>query len=167
MQIVAVNVGILLSNNNEVLLLKRKREPYANWWSFPGGKLKHGEMLREGVTREIREETTLEMHEPVLRALLNERYYDKSTLCAHFLLFYWQERNRILPSDIGRIATSVEGELSWFPLVSLPNRFVPSDKKVLDYILGIEDSSYPAVFEGVLEKGDTNELMLQEWKRIA
>jgi 8-oxo-dGTP diphosphatase len=166
MEIIVVNVAILLSEGRDVLLLKRKREPYAGWWSFPGGKLKHGETLKEGLKREIREETGLKMREPLLKALLNERYYEEINLVAHFILFYWEEKSRFLSSEITNVATSEEGELSWFPIDALPRRFVPSDRKILEHILENETLIQPTVFEGVLEKSMSNELILQEWTRV-
>ena len=166
MRIIAGNGAILLSESDRVLLLKREHEPYAGWWSFPGGKLNHGEMLKEGVKREIREETALDIHKPLLRALLNERYYEASSLLAHFLLFYWEERNRISSSDMEKVASSAEGELSWFPIDSLPEYFVPSDRKVLVHISENRASHHPVVFEGMLEKTSNDELMLLEWERV-
>ncbi len=166
MTILAVNVAILFSEGNEVLLLKRKQDPYAGWWSFPGGKLKQGEPLREGVRREIREETALEIREPLLRVLLNERYYEEARLSAHFLLFYWEDRHRVSLADMQKISTSEEGELSWFAGDTLPDRFVPSDRRVLEHILREKTSQHLIVFDGSLERIKPNELILREWAKL-
>jgi 8-oxo-dGTP diphosphatase len=42
-----------------VLLIRRGSEPMKGEWSLPGGKLELGETLRDGVVREVREETGL------------------------------------------------------------------------------------------------------------
>jgi len=42
-----------------VLLVKRANEPFQGWWSIPGGTVETGELLRDAVRREIREETGL------------------------------------------------------------------------------------------------------------
>lgn len=53
-------VGAVISNAaGQVLLIRRGQEPRAGQWSIPGGKLEWGERLREGLHREIREETGL------------------------------------------------------------------------------------------------------------
>ena len=42
-----------------VVLIRRRFEPLAGCWSLPGGTLEVGETLREGLAREMREETGL------------------------------------------------------------------------------------------------------------
>ena len=44
---------------DRVLLVQRGNEPMRGEWSLPGGKLEVGETLREGIVREVREETGL------------------------------------------------------------------------------------------------------------
>eukprot|EP01126_Amoeba_proteus_P033960 TRINITY_DN335_c0_g2_i3.p1 TRINITY_DN335_c0_g2~~TRINITY_DN335_c0_g2_i3.p1 ORF type:complete len:159 (-),score=21.49 TRINITY_DN335_c0_g2_i3:281-757(-) len=43
----------------QILLIKRKNPPQAGHWSFPGGKVKFGELLQDAVMRELKEETNL------------------------------------------------------------------------------------------------------------
>jgi 8-oxo-dGTP diphosphatase len=47
-----------------VLLVRRAQPPLMGEWSLPGGVLEFGERLRDGLVREIREETGL-MVEPL------------------------------------------------------------------------------------------------------
>jgi 8-oxo-dGTP diphosphatase len=54
----------LLERDGKVLLAKRKPEPRAGYWDIPGGFLEEGEEPLEGLAREFREETGLEI-EPV------------------------------------------------------------------------------------------------------
>jgi ADP-ribose pyrophosphatase YjhB (NUDIX family) len=44
-----------------VLLIRRANPPLQGEWSIPGGALDLGEKLRDGVAREVREETGLEV----------------------------------------------------------------------------------------------------------
>lgn len=53
--------GVVLDREGRVLLVKRAREPQRGRWSFPGGLLRLGETAEEGLRREIREETGLEV----------------------------------------------------------------------------------------------------------
>lgn len=45
----------------ELLLIRRKNEPFKNQWSLPGGFLEPDEALEAGALRELREETGLSM----------------------------------------------------------------------------------------------------------
>ena len=56
-----VGVGAVIVEAGKVLLVKRRYEPLAGHWSIPGGTLELGETLEEGITREMREETGLEI----------------------------------------------------------------------------------------------------------
>lgn len=42
-----------------MLLVERAGEPLRGWWSLPGGLLETGELLEDGVRREVLEETGL------------------------------------------------------------------------------------------------------------
>lgn len=52
-----VSVGGVVWRGNEVLLIKRGKEPFLGQWSIPGGSVEHGEPLETAVQREIMEET--------------------------------------------------------------------------------------------------------------
>jgi 8-oxo-dGTP diphosphatase len=54
-------VGALLFDRDRILLVERGKEPLKGYWSLPGGVLEAGETLEEGVMREVREETGLEV----------------------------------------------------------------------------------------------------------
>jgi 8-oxo-dGTP diphosphatase len=56
-----VGVGAILLNRDRILMAQRGKEPLKGWWSLPGGALETGESLADGVRREIREETGLEI----------------------------------------------------------------------------------------------------------
>jgi len=50
-----------IRRGSQLLLLERRREPNLGLWSGVGGKLEPGELPREGVIREVREETGLDL----------------------------------------------------------------------------------------------------------
>jgi ADP-ribose pyrophosphatase YjhB (NUDIX family) len=54
-------VGAIILDRNRVLLVERGREPLKGYWSIPGGVVETGERLEEGIRREVREETGLEI----------------------------------------------------------------------------------------------------------
>lgn len=51
----------LIKKDGKILILKigKKAPTYPEHWDLPGGKLEHGEDFKEGLEREVSEETTL------------------------------------------------------------------------------------------------------------
>jgi ADP-ribose pyrophosphatase YjhB (NUDIX family) len=56
-----VGVGAVIVEGGRALVVRRATEPLKGEWSIPGGMLELGEKLREGIAREVREETGLEV----------------------------------------------------------------------------------------------------------
>jgi 8-oxo-dGTP diphosphatase len=51
--------AVIWNEKNEVVLIRRGKEPRRDQWSIPGGHLEWGESLREALLREAHEETGL------------------------------------------------------------------------------------------------------------
>jgi 8-oxo-dGTP diphosphatase len=56
-----LGVGALIFNRDKILLVERGKEPLKGYWSLPGGVLEIGETLEQGIVREVREETGLDV----------------------------------------------------------------------------------------------------------
>jgi len=56
-----VGVGAIILDRDRVLMAQRGKQPLKGWWSLPGGLLELGEALADGLRREVREETGLEV----------------------------------------------------------------------------------------------------------
>ena len=52
-----VGVGVIVFRDQEVLLVKRNKEPNKGQWSIPGGRQIIGETTKEAAQRELLEET--------------------------------------------------------------------------------------------------------------
>jgi len=67
-----LGIGALIFDRGKILLVERGREPLKGYWSLPGGVLEIGETLEQGIVREVREETGLEV-EPLTMLEIFER----------------------------------------------------------------------------------------------
>ncbi len=56
-----VGVGAVVVDGEKALVVRRATEPLMGQWSIPGGMLELGEKLRAGITREVKEETGLDV----------------------------------------------------------------------------------------------------------
>jgi len=54
-------VGAIVLEKGALLLVRRDRDPSRGQWSLPGGRVEWGESLREGLAREVREETAIDI----------------------------------------------------------------------------------------------------------
>ena len=72
-----VGCGALIRNaQNEILLVKRLRDPEAGHWGFPGGKVDFGETDQQATVREVKEELGIDIRLGPLAHLVN--YIDLS-----------------------------------------------------------------------------------------
>jgi ADP-ribose pyrophosphatase YjhB (NUDIX family) len=82
-----VGVGGILFQGDQVLLIKRGKEPGLGQWSIPGGVVRTGETLKEAVVREVFEETHLEVEVLALVKVLERIFRDPDGRVAyHYVL---------------------------------------------------------------------------------
>lgn len=53
--------AIILCENNRVVLVRRRNDPYKGSWALPGGFVEYGETVESAVLREVKEETGLDI----------------------------------------------------------------------------------------------------------
>lgn len=58
---ITVDAVIFNENRSHIVLVQRKNEPFQHQWALPGGFLEEDETLENGVARELKEETGLEV----------------------------------------------------------------------------------------------------------
>ena len=105
--------AVALIRDGEVLLVRRKHEPFAGQWTLPSGFMEFGESPEETAVRELKEELGVEIELTGLADLLMERG-DPRGLC-------------LLAVYTGRITSGEPtpdddaSEVRSFPLDSLPD----------------------------------------------
>jgi len=72
-----VGIGIVVHKNDDILLIKRAKPPYAGSWSLPGGAQDLGETVFDGAYREVLEETGVATHKPRLIDIVDSIHHDK------------------------------------------------------------------------------------------
>lgn len=80
-----VRVTGVLIEDNKILLVKQKVNDTRNW-SLPGGKLKRGETIEQGIIREMKEETGLDVEVKHLITLCDSSASMNSLLHITFML---------------------------------------------------------------------------------
>jgi 8-oxo-dGTP diphosphatase len=107
--------GALCVDNGFVLLARRAHPPFQGFWDIPGGFLDEGEDPLDGLRRELREETGLEVEPQRFLGIWMDRYGGDSTAEATLNL-YWAVR------VVGGEAAPADdvSELRWFGRDELP-----------------------------------------------
>ena len=71
-----IGVGVMMVRDNHLLLIKRKYNPDAGYWSIPGGHLDLGERVEHAAVREAHEETGFKTKVSKLAGIINKIMYD-------------------------------------------------------------------------------------------
>ena len=64
-------LGAIILNTEGKILIGKRKGSHAPHYSIPGGSLKLGETFEEGIIREIKEETDLDIYNPKVIAIVN------------------------------------------------------------------------------------------------
>ena len=113
-----LGVGALIFNGQSILLVERGKPPLAGCWSIPGGCVETGERLEHALTREVFEETGLNVSVDSIATVFERIMPDKSGTCEyHYVLvdFYCT----ILGGELRPGDDSAN--VRWFDVASLKN----------------------------------------------
>lgn len=110
-------VHALIEQDTKVLLGRRAFDPGAGCWGLPGGFLDEGEAPLDGLRREVREETGLEIKTEELLGTWMQPHGERTVLC-----LIW--RAAVIGGTEG--AADDVTELGWFRADELPPDVGPS-----------------------------------------
>lgn len=161
---VIVAISAVHRASQKVLLIHRNKDPYANYFAFPGGKVEFNESIQDAAIREFDEETGYLLDDIELISILHEIYNEEDKQVAKFIVYYYiAELQELFIPENGE-----EGELEWHTM-DLELRIVPSDGKILNLIKK-KDLDKVRLFEGILSKRsviqDPNRLLLEKWDEM-
>ncbi len=121
--------AFIVNSNKEILILKRQNsEVYNDLWDVPGGKLEEGDSLLEAITREIREETGLQL-EKIITILSSSKFQGQAS--DKPIIF----RNIYLVQAKGNVVISNEHlEYRWVRALDLGNYIFGNDKDLQEVL---------------------------------
>jgi len=118
-----VAVAVVIRQDDQVLLVKRKYDPHRGDWSLPAGFIDAGEDPRQAAERECLEETGLSVHITQLLDVVAGQEHPRG---AHILIVYQAE----VISGVLRPADDAE-QVSYYPSQDLPPLAFSSTKRIL------------------------------------
>jgi len=110
-----IGVGIIITRNNQVLLLKRLNVHGAGNWSTPGGHLEYGETPEECAAREVKEETNLDIFNISFKAITNDVFVTENK---HYITIWMQAEYQSGEAIVS--APYESSEIGWFDWDKLP-----------------------------------------------
>lgn len=122
-----VSVSALIFDGERVLLAHRRA---IDWWNLPGGAIDPGETIDEGLRREVREETGLEIEVGQLVGV-----YSKPRKQEIVLSF----RCHVIGGELNAIGDDDIDESRYFATDDLPTNTLPKHReRVMDALLNQE-----------------------------
>lgn len=115
---------VALLNKNKILMIKRNRRPYKDYWSLIGGKILLDEDVKSASLRQIKEKTSLSCKYVGLKSIFHERVKEGKQIRHNFILFFTKTN-----TSENNFKESPHGILKWFDLkeVGKNEKVIPSD----------------------------------------
>lgn len=120
--------------DDQVLLMKRNKEPNLGQWVAPGGKIERDEAPYECAVRELKEETGLRAREIHLRGIVSLVMPELTEPCMQFLYLVTDLSGEL-------VADEREGRLAWWPTDALKRLPMPQANRL--FLPRVLDLSWP------------------------
>lgn len=118
---------VVFDNKRNVLLIKRKKEPFKDKYALPGGFVEEGEIVENAAKRELEEETGIKKDAKNLQrvGVYNEPRRDPRGRVVSFAFKTFVEKQTPLARDDAKKA-------DWFPLERMPELAFDHNKIIED-----------------------------------
>lgn len=126
-----VGCGVAIFHNDQLLLVKRKRNPEAGHWGLPGGKVDPYEKVADTAAREIDEELGIQIKAPELLCVVDQidRAGGQHWVAPVFLVETFIGEPAIREPD-------ALAEMGWFDLSALPAPLTEATQQALQALEG-------------------------------
>jgi len=130
-----VGVGGVVIHRQRALLIRRGCEPLKGQWSIPGGMLELGEDLAEGVRRELKEETGLEVEPLEIVAAFDRIMREGERVKYHYVIVDYVcrlKRGRLRPaSDVTDARWVLREEMPQYHLTEMATKVILKSFEVM------------------------------------
>jgi len=114
---------VAIMHKNKILMIKRNRRPYKDYWSMIGGKMLLNEDFKQSSIRIVKEKTGLDAEFISFNSIMQEKVKTNNEVKHNFILFFTKTG-----VDKEKFSNSEHGELKWFNIEDLnPKNTIPSD----------------------------------------
>nr|WP_317631695.1 NUDIX hydrolase [uncultured Flavobacterium sp.] len=105
---------VLFKAENQILLIKRKNDPFKDCWALPGGFVDENEDLEVAALRELEEETTIKLEKLSQLGAYGKPFRDPRSHVVSIAYFANVDKNIIAK------AADDAKEAKWFTVTNLP-----------------------------------------------
>ncbi|MBW3004507.1 NUDIX domain-containing protein [Candidatus Woesearchaeota archaeon] len=116
-------VLVAVLKKDKVLLIKRNKRPYQNYWCMLGGKMQMEETFGAAAKRVVKEKSGLDAKYDGMAGVLYERVEGEDIIKHSFIHFFVR-----MQAETAEFKEAESGELKWFKIKDLDKeKIIPSD----------------------------------------
>ena len=109
------DVAILSLDRKEVVLIRRKNEPYKGCWALPGGFMDMNETIEQCAVRELKEETNIDADDLHLVGVFSKVDRDPRGRTVTVAYYGFADKNSVQIKALDDAA-----EIAWYKINDLP-----------------------------------------------
>lgn len=133
-------VLVAIVNKGKILMIKRSRRPYKDYWSLIGGKMTLEENFEQASLRQVKQKTKLEGKYVSINSVMHERVEGDDMIKHSFILFFTK-----VSTTQTELKKSEFGELKWVNISKVDKEnIIPSDlwliKNKLNSKISVKDA---------------------------
>lgn len=135
-------VSIAVFRNGKVLLASRKRPPYEDIYTLPGGVVESGEYLAEAALRELKEEVGVVAHDPVFVGPVEVIERDESARIKHHMVImvhaaFWKSGEPQTGPEAGDVCWVGLDEIDQLPITAGLKEILVAAGEIISHVPGI------------------------------